>query len=240
MHKIYSVLQGKAELIDYMKDYMDNRHHFAAYAINTTRGTLMLKGSSIAEANHSSYVRRVSQASTDDLAVVCKSLLQPQLDINVEKHEAISKYAMQAKHEAIVLSKAGDIEASKAVLKLSLLGYKRWCEEREESINYTVVCNGNALGTTTISRIGSSALGRIIQKGGRCNCIASVSEMIQCRHEIIMHSAEFRDDLFDIRWYRRDSITQSCFVGHDDKSKQNDCDSEDILKNEEQDCGEKR
>ncbi|MGH7954345.1 MAG: hypothetical protein ACREOZ_00115, partial [Gloeomargaritales cyanobacterium] len=82
MNKVYNVLRDNQELVNYVKTFDKNRHHFAAYAINATYGTLLQKGSSIAESNHSSYVARIGQASSDETEVVCKCLLQRQVDIN--------------------------------------------------------------------------------------------------------------------------------------------------------------
>ncbi|MGH7954860.1 MAG: hypothetical protein ACREOZ_02750 [Gloeomargaritales cyanobacterium] len=81
MLEIYDVLHGRRELVEYMRSFERDRHYFVAYAMDATPGTLMNRGSSIAEANHSSYAARLGQASTDAMEVVCKSLLQRQLDI---------------------------------------------------------------------------------------------------------------------------------------------------------------
>ncbi|MGH7954530.1 MAG: hypothetical protein ACREOZ_01065, partial [Gloeomargaritales cyanobacterium] len=212
MNKVYNALKDNEELVSYMKTFDKNRHHFAVYAINATYGTLLQKGSSIAESNHSSYVARIGQASSDEIEVVCKCLLQRQVDINTAKHEDRAKYGMEARRESVRLSNDGDFEGSKAILKLSSWACKRWKQEYEESTHYQVTVNDDTNGATTVSRLGIDAPGRKFSPQGRCNCTARVSELIQCRHEICRHSGKFLEDFFDERWYRIDGVPQSYFL----------------------------
>ncbi|MGH7954802.1 MAG: hypothetical protein ACREOZ_02455 [Gloeomargaritales cyanobacterium] len=186
MRKIYRVLHGRQELIDYMKTFERDRKYFVAYAMDATPGTMGNRGSSIAESNHSSYVARVCQASTDELEVVCKSLLQRQLDINISKNEVMT-CSMISKRESVLLSDDGDVQGSMAVVKLSSWGYQRWNEQRIDSryyvitcTYYVITCTNFASGAVTVCRKGGNAPGRVINQNGRCGCITRVTELIQC------------------------------------------------------------
>ncbi|MGH7954495.1 MAG: hypothetical protein ACREOZ_00890, partial [Gloeomargaritales cyanobacterium] len=228
IQKIYDALQHRIDLVDYMKDYERNRQHFASYIINATCGTVKLRGSSIAEANHASYVARIGQASVDDISLSCKSTLQRQFDISVAKNEEIAQYKMLSDHESNILLDAGKEEESKAMRKLTSWGLELQKKENTEWQNYEVVYDENE-DTFTVSRKGSNAQSdRIIPKHGRCPCNERVGGQIQCRHEMCIHNGRFIEELFDERWYRTDGLNQSHNLGQQDLAEElsSECDTE--------------
>ncbi|MGH7974430.1 MAG: hypothetical protein ACREBR_02795, partial [bacterium] len=101
---------------------------------------------------------------------------------------------------------------------LSSWGYHRWNAKRLESKNYVVTCTNVVSGAASVCRKDSNAPARVIKKNDRCDCITRVHELLQCRHEICVHRGNFMHELFDVRWYYRDYVTQSYYLSNEDSS----------------------
>lgn len=203
-------------------NYFENEVHahrksFVYCYIKKYIGNLGRKGSSPAEQNHSSCVRRISKHATVEPAVAVERMLVRQADqIKVRNHKL---YLFNCE----TVAEARKIKCpilKEATLKLSSWGYELFVTEYQEHTNYEVVRNWSS-GDTVVKRKDSEAAPRKLGKCNgdgtiswiACDCPEKIAHKIQCRHESQLEG-KLNMSQFDKRWHIRSGVEKSLNSGN--------------------------
>jgi hypothetical protein len=89
-------LSVRPDLVWYIQEWGDSRHHFAAYILDSYPGSMGRRGSSPSEQNHSSYVATIGSGFVDDPCVMLEKTILRQNVLNRKRNERISTYVCKS------------------------------------------------------------------------------------------------------------------------------------------------
>jgi hypothetical protein len=176
----------------------DHRHQFVRAYVQEYWFNLEKKGSSPAEANHSSYVARIGPVSVEEPAIMVEKTLIRHSDICKERNELIVRY----RAECIARAATEHMEQQDkiALLTLSMWGYELWLTARMESPNYECIVRDKE---KVVRRKGFTEGGREIGSGTKCNCRKRKAFKSQCTHLVKGNDGMFILELWDVHWLQR-------------------------------------
>jgi hypothetical protein len=182
-------------------EYLENNVHghrrqFARCYVSKYRFNLGREGSSAAEANHSSYVKRIGASSVEEPAVMVKDCMKRHGDMCKERQEELVNY--RAKCIGTANKGKLDVEDTKALLALSRWAYELWTWAKHEATNYYCFIAEN--GDFIVRRRGMTTGGRVIGKDNvPCDCLDRIAFQGQCCHLIAANDGKFDLSLWDSR-----------------------------------------
>jgi hypothetical protein len=90
--KVKVLLSNDPKKLDFVQDYSDQPHRFAAYCIDAVPGPLGRRGSVASEQNHSIVSAHLGDHIFEPEAQVA-SLLTPQSELSAKKHSSDQQYS---------------------------------------------------------------------------------------------------------------------------------------------------
>jgi hypothetical protein len=220
--------------IEYLeKNVHGHRRQFVRCYVTTYRFNLGREGSSCAEANHSSYVRRIGESSIEEPAVMVKNCMNRHGDMCKERHQEMVNY----RAHSIGTANRGTlgVEDTKALLFLSRWGYELWTWAKNEATNYHLLIDEN--GDVIVRRNGKTKGGRVIRKDDiiPCTCEVRIAFQGQCCHLVAANDGKFLSSLWHSRWHQREGLgkageemNENDIIISTSSDKENDEDNEDV------------
>ena len=213
-NKLHHLKKRNYQIEKKLDDFANEKDTYAKYLIHQIPGNLMRFGSTQSEQNHSSVLSHLNQGSRKHNYLSEPYTLIKDLLVRQESHlnkfnESLANQTNLLYVEKSKLERDLDIDLNiKNVLlkasnhNISFLAYSKFKQEVIDSRNYYLINNND--GTFNVSRIGidSDKTRHFKDKTQRCSCTCRVSNLIQCRHEFVLHN-KFNIDLFDIRNHYR-------------------------------------
>ena len=126
MGEICTVLEERPDHVSYIQGWGKDRHHFAAYLLDSYPGSLNRRGSSASEQNHSSYVAIIGSGFTDNPCLMLEKTIGRQTEINRKRNEKIAVYFCKSVRDREQALASGDQTRADALDYLSLWGLELW------------------------------------------------------------------------------------------------------------------
>ncbi|KAI2490149.1 hypothetical protein MHU86_24427 [Fragilaria crotonensis] len=199
--KILAMMDCRGEpqsLLNYFNNVIHvARRRFARYSVNAIPCNEERLGSSIAEANHSSYVARIGGGSWDDPAMQVKDCILRMQELANKRASIRDQYRRQS---AASSHTTCDKTLALMLVKLSKRGFKICKEEYKKSSGYCSLLSGGGE-QKEVRRIGDSSQRARLVNGSKCSCNVFVAYQIQCRHLFAFHGEEFKLGLVDSKFH---------------------------------------
>ena len=177
------------------------RKRFARYSVHATPCNEGRLGSSIAEANHSSYVARIGGGSWDDPAMQVKDCINRMQELSNKRARIRDQYRRQSaacSHTTI------DKTVALMQVKLSKRGFDICQEEYNKSFEYyctLLPTNDGQEQQKEVRRRGESSRSARHTNGEKCSCHVFVAYRVQCRHLFAFHDREFKLQLVNSKFH---------------------------------------
>ena len=154
------------------------QHHYAAYSLKATEGTLGKSSNNPAEQNHASIVHWVGEKLYEEPAYEIKQLLGRQRTLEDKRNGEKAEYhfkvqVLKSTNEELL----ADPQLTEAISLLDEKSYERWKEQRAEAVHYSVSVDEN--GNRSFIRTGKEHSPRTLIDGARCNCSFRVQYLMQ-------------------------------------------------------------
>ncbi|KAI2489562.1 hypothetical protein MHU86_25031 [Fragilaria crotonensis] len=200
--KILAMMDCRGEpqsLLNYFNNVIHvARRRFARYSVNAIPCNEERLGSSIAEANHSSYVARIGGGSWDDPAMQVKDCILRMQELANKRASIRDQYRRQS---AASSHTTCDKTLALMLVKLSKRGFKICKEEYKKSSGYYCSLLSGGGEQKEVRRIGDSSQRARLVNGSKCSCNVFVAYQIQCRHLFAFHGEEFKLGLVDSKFH---------------------------------------
>ncbi|KAI2507013.1 hypothetical protein MHU86_7398 [Fragilaria crotonensis] len=201
--KILTLMECRAEpqsLQNYFHQVIHAaRKRFARYSVLATPCNEGRLGSSIAEANHSSYVARIGGDSWDDPATQVKDCILRMQELSNKRASFRDQHRRQSAARSHTTSNK---TLACMLVKLSKRGFKICKEEYTKSSEYyccEVLIDGQE--HKEVRRTGESSHSARLTNGKNCSCDVFIAYQVQCRHLFAFHNREFRIELVDYKFH---------------------------------------
>ncbi|KAI2503990.1 hypothetical protein MHU86_10487 [Fragilaria crotonensis] len=201
--KILNMMDCRGEppsLHNYFNDVIHGaRQRFARYSVHATPCNEGRLGSSIAEANHSSYVARIGGGSWDDPATQVKDCIVRMQELSNKRASFRDQYRRQSAASSHTMC---DQTLALMVVKLSKRGFLICEEQYKKSSEYycrSLQIDGQE--HKEVKRIGESSRSARLTNGKKCSCDVFLAYRVQCRHLFAFHNGEFQLQLVDSKFH---------------------------------------
>ena len=177
----------------------DARERFARYAVHATPCNEDRLGSSIAEANHASYVARIGGGSWDvPVTQVTDCILRMQ-ELSNKRASIRDQYRQQSAARSHTTC---DKTIALMLVKLSTRGYVICEEEYNKSSEYYCSLLSDSSEQKEVRRRGGeSSCNARLTNGKTCSCCVYIAYQVQCRHLFSFHNGEFKLWLVDSKFH---------------------------------------
>jgi hypothetical protein len=175
------------------------RKGFARYSVCATPCNEQRLGSSITEANHSSYVGCIGVDSWDDCATQVKNYILCIQELSDKRTSFRVKYRRQV---AASSRTTCDETVALMLIKLSKRGFKICEEEYKKSSEYNC-CSLLIDGTEqkVVRQRGGSSHSARLTNGKNCLCDVFVAYQVQCRHLFVFYKGKFQLQFVDSKFH---------------------------------------
>ena len=155
----------------------DARKRFARYSVHATPCNEERLGSSIAEANHASYVARIGGGSWDDPVMQVKDCILRMQELSNKRASIRDQYRRQS---AARSHTTRDKTLALMLVKLSKRGFKICEEQYKKSSEYYCSPLSNDGEQREVRRKGESSQSACLIDGKECSCNVFIAYQVQC------------------------------------------------------------
>jgi len=214
LKKAINDCSGNNNCVSTLIKFMEKKEFWAAYIIDSVKGTFGLRGSSRSESNHSSVKNFVSQY-LEGIHGAMQQLMRRQHKLMLQNNELIFKQYLEMK----VIEQSHSIETNihdtflfEASKVLCVKGYKFIKKNyMKASVIFPKVLVDQSIIFFDMYNTQSKVIFK--DKNDLCSCYVSKANMMQCKHDICVNQK------FDISkigkcWLKRKNISLSLYKGN--------------------------